>query len=147
MEARCTAQKQSYNILDEFSFNKAMPWLWWLVTDLSPRPKCDPRSFEIYGGIAIHVHAWRDLDTCRRFRLPDFRQSVHEVGKVVSPTHRPSLPPVFLALISIGGRVEPRDIVRPEGLCKGKIPTTDRNEAQCLNQLPHRVPRDSWGTN
>ena len=75
------------------------------------------------------------------------RQSVHEGGKVVSPTHRPPLPPVFLALISIGGRVEPSAIVRPEGLCKWKVPTTYGNAAQCLKQLSHRVPRDSWGTN
>jgi hypothetical protein len=28
-----------------------------------------------------------------RLRLPDLRQSAHEGGKVVSPTHRPPLPP------------------------------------------------------
>ena len=42
------------------------------------------------------------------------RQSAHEGGKVVSPTHRP---PLFLVLISVRGWVDPRAIVRQEGLC------------------------------
>jgi len=39
------------------------------------------------------------LQTCtgpegsRRLRLPDFMTTAHEGGKVVSPTHRPPLPP------------------------------------------------------
>jgi hypothetical protein len=87
------------------------------------------------------------LTLARGWGSHNSRQSAHAGGKVVSPTHWPPLPPVFLALISIGGRIEPRAIVRPEGLCKWKIPTTYHSVAQCLNQLPHRVPRDSWGTN
>ena len=46
------------------------------------------------------------------------RQSAHEGGKVVSPTHRPPLPPpkeLFLVLISVRGYVKPRAIERPEG--------------------------------
>ena len=54
------------------------------------------------------------------------RQWAHEGGKVVSPTHRPLFTPrkIFPVLISVRGWVDPRAIVRPEGLCQWKIPMT-----------------------
>ena len=40
-------------------------------------------------GKAVPVHAWIGERAANRI----FRQSAHEGGKVVSPTHRPPLPP------------------------------------------------------
>jgi len=76
------------------------------------------------------------------------RLSACEVGRVVSPTHRPHLPPpltqeIFLVLISVRGRVDLRTIVRPEGFCQRKIVielATFRVVAQCLDELRNSVP-------
>ena len=84
----------------------------------------------------------RDLGF-QEFEAPRIsKQSAHECGKVVRPTHRPSL------LISVRELVDPRATVRPEVLSKLKIPmtpsrieaTTFRLVAQCLNQMRHRLP-------
>jgi hypothetical protein len=70
-------------------------------------------------------------------------QSAHEGGKVVRPTHRPTLPnqDIFLVLVSLSGWVDRRVIA----LCQWKIPVatsgietaTFRLVAQCPNQLHH----------
>jgi len=55
-------------------------------------------------GKAIPLEAWTGPEGSTRLRLPDFKTTAHEVGKVVSPTHRPPLPQeILLVLISVKG--------------------------------------------
>jgi hypothetical protein len=73
------------------------------------------------------------------------RQSAHEDGNIVSPTHRPPLTPreIILLLISFRGCVEPRAIVLQKELCQWRIRMTPsgtehvtfRLVAQCLNHM------------
>ena len=79
-----------------------------------------------------------------------YRQSAQEGGKVVSPMHRPPLPPRIYSRFSFLSEIEstPGDIVQPEGSSQWKIPVTSSGIepatfmflAPCLNQLRHRVP-------
>ena len=47
------------------------------------------------------------------------RKTLYDVGKVVSPMHRPHLPnEIFLLLVSVRGCVNLRTIVRPVGISK-----------------------------
>jgi hypothetical protein len=76
------------------------------VTISRYRPR---RALEVPGGWASRIS----------------RQSAHEGGKVVSPTHRLSLPQEgFLVLISVRGWVDSRATIRPEELSHRKIPVT-----------------------
>ena len=91
-------------------------------------------------GKAIHVQVLR-VPGGWGFQIS--RQSLLEGGKVIRPTHRPPLPSGNIPGTHFW--VNPRAIVRPEGLNPQKIPMTQSGIepatftflAQCLNQLHH----------
>jgi hypothetical protein len=44
-------------------------------------------------GKAVPLQAWRGPEGSRKLRFPDYMTMAQDGGKVVSPTHRPPLPP------------------------------------------------------
>jgi len=55
-------------------------------------------------GKAVPLKAWTGPEGSRRIRLLDFKTMMHEGGKVISPTHRPSLlQEILLVLIPVRG--------------------------------------------
>jgi hypothetical protein len=68
-------------------------------------------------------------------------QSAHEVRKVVSPKHRPPLPPMrnsWYSFTRIRGLVEPSTTVRPEGLSREFIQVQYRHDVK--TRLIHTGP-------
>jgi hypothetical protein len=53
---------------------------------------------------AVPLQAWSGPEGSRKLRFPDYMTTAQDGGKVVSLTHRPSLPQeILLALISVRG--------------------------------------------
>jgi hypothetical protein len=68
-------------------------------------------------GKAVPLQSWSGPEGSRKLRFPDYMTTAQDGGKVVSLTHRSPLPPGNAPGTNfVRGRVDPKVIVRSEGL-------------------------------
>jgi len=98
---------------------------------------------------SVPLQARSGPECSRKLRFPDYVTMTQDGGKVISLKHRPAFPQdMLLVLISVTDWIDPRTIVRSEGLCQwkipvipaGKEPATFRFAAQHLNHCPTAIP-------
>ena len=102
-------------------------------------------NYPCIGYAQCHNDVWPQVVEVPRIS----RQSAHEGSKVVSITHRPSLPQeISLLLIYVTAWVDPRAIMQSGKIKSIKIPKNFQPVAQCLNQLRATAwPRIWYGHN